>query len=126
METGRENGPMEYHYAQTSGPDHGNGASTVRFHLQRRKVHSLVTMGLGLALVPYLLLGCGAECFAAASAPKVTAAPTAKLLFQSNFGPGVSLSNPYGFYASAKGGGGDGKISPARTAKPALPGRLQR
>lgn len=91
---------MECLHALVSGEVHGNGASHAGSHLKRQKVQGLVRLGLGLAFVPSLLLGCGGGGSAespAASAPQAPAASTANVLFKSNFGPGVSLGAPYNF-----------------------------
>lgn len=89
---------MEICQAQVSGPVHERVQFRAGSRMPRRRFfHRAV---LGLALFPGMLLGCGAGGAAdptAASASKSTAAPTANLLFKSNFGSGVSLGAPYGF-----------------------------
>ena len=79
------------------------------FRKHRRAASSAIKIGSGRVLSLLLLLGCGAGGSvdsAAASAPKAAAAPTANVLFKSNFGPGVSLGAPRNFYTSSAGGGG--------------------
>ena len=73
------------------------------FQWHRRAAHPVIKIG-SITVLPLLLLMACDACVAAA--PNFIVAPMAKLLFKSNFGPGVSLSNPYGLYATAKGGGG--------------------
>ena len=74
------------------------------FQGHQRAVSPAIKIG-GVTVLPlFLLIGCYAgnvTGLAAATAPNSIVAPTAKLLFKSNFGPGVSLGAPYNF--STKG-----------------------
>jgi hypothetical protein len=79
------------------------------FQGYRRAAPSAIKIGSVTVLPLFLLMGCYAGNFtdrAAAAAPNSAVAPTAKLLFKSNFGPEVSLGAPRNLYAPASGGGG--------------------
>lgn len=73
--------------------------------LPRRPASRVASISLGLLLFPLWLMGCG-EGGAASSASSTTpSAPTANLLFKSNFWTGVALGAPYGFHTSGTTGG---------------------
>jgi hypothetical protein len=84
---------MQRNQCRVSRTKHIETVSRAAAVIKRRGVLSrLASISLGLLLVPFW---CG-EGSAAESASAAPAVPTAKLLFKSNFGPGVTLGEPSG------------------------------
>jgi len=84
---------MQRNQCRVSRTMHIETASRAAAVIKRRGILSrLASINLGLLLVSFW---CG-EGSAAESARAAPAVPTAKLLFKSNFGPGVKLGDPSG------------------------------
>lgn len=106
---------MQRNQCRVSRTMHIETVSRATAVIKRRGVLSrLASISLGLLLVPFW---CG-EGSAAESASAAPAVPTAKLLFKSNFGPGVTLGEPSGGERGIRIG-----PSSARTVKHGIPGR---